>query len=153
MTISFLGHSSISCKEKAETVVKEQLLNIIREDEHITCYNGGYGEFDDICARVCRELKKIHPHIELVYVTPYIRLSDQIKIKEMQDMGMCDSSIYPPIEKVPFKFAISKRNEWMVCNSDIIIAYVNRRHGGAYKSLQIAKRKKKKIVNIVDFLI
>ena len=36
--------------------------------------------------------------------------------------------------------------------SDIVIAYVNRNYGGAYKSLQAAKRKKKKIINICDFL-
>ena len=38
----------------------------------------------------------------------------------------------------------------MVTNADIIIAYVNRNYGGAYKSLQVAKRKGKKIINIYN---
>ena len=66
----------------------------------------------------------------------------------MQKNGWCDSSIYPPIESVPLKFAIAKRNEWMMENADLVIAYVNRNYGGAYQSLQIAKRRKKKIINI-----
>ena len=56
------------------------------------------------------------------------------------------------LEFVPKRFAIVKRNEWMMTNADIVIAYVNRNYGGAYKSLQAAKRKKKKIINICDFL-
>ena len=79
-------------------------------------------------------------------------ISEQEKIKEMLNYGLYDSSIYPPIEKVPPKFAISKRNEWMITNSDLIIAYVNHNYGGAYKTLEIAKRRKKKIINIYDIL-
>jgi len=70
----------------------------------------------------------------------------------MQRCGLCDTSIYPHIENVPPKFAISKRNEWMMISADLIIAYVNRSYGGAYKSLQVAKRRKKKIINICNFL-
>ena len=123
-------------------MVKEQIRNNIIDVKLVTCYLGGYGDFDEICARACRELKQEYDDIEVVYVTPYISLSEQAKIKEMQSYGLCDTSIYPPIENVPLRFAISKRNEWMMTNADLIIAYVNRSYGGAYKSLQVAKRKK-----------
>ncbi len=61
------------------------------------------------------------------------------------------ASIYPPIENTPPRFAILKRNEWMMTNADVIIAYVTHNYGGAYKSLEVAKRKKKKIINICEF--
>lgn len=61
-----------------------------------------------------------------------------------------DSIIYPPIENTPPKFAIIKRNEWMVNKSDLIIAYVNRSYGGAYKSFAYAEKKKKTIINLAD---
>lgn len=77
-------------------------------------------------------------------------MSEQKKINEMQRNGMVDASIYPPIENTPPKFAILKRNEWMMRNADMVIAYVKHDYGGAYKSLQIAKREKKKIINICD---
>ena len=85
-------------------------------------------------------------------MSPYISLSEQEKIKEMQNSGLCDTSIYPPIENTSPRFAIIKRNEWMMLNADIVIAYVEREYGGAYRSLQIAKRKKKKIINICDII-
>ena len=152
MTISFAGHSFIPSKSKVKEMVKEQIIANIIDVKFVTCYIGGYGDFDEICAHACRELKKEYGGIEVVYVTPYISLSEQEKIKTMQSYGLCDTSIYPPIENVPLKFAISKRNEWMMINADLIIAYVNRSYGGAYKSLQVAKRRKKKIINICDFV-
>ncbi len=153
MIISFIGHSYVPSQEIVKLLVKKQIENSISDAGGVTFYLGGYGSFDEICASVCRELKsKKRSDIELVYVTPYITLSAQKKIKEIQSFGLYDSSIYPPIERTPPKFAISKRNEWMINNSDLIIAYVNREYGGAYKSLRYAKRKNKKIINICDYL-
>ncbi len=152
MIIAFTGHSFVFSYNETKERVKEQILKNIVECEHVICYHGGHGNFDDICAIACKELKQENFKIELVYVTPYISLSEQAKIKELQALGLCDTSIYPPIENVPPKFAISKRNEWMMTNADLVIAYVNRNYGGAYNSLQIAKRRNKKIINICDFV-
>ena len=152
MIISFVGHSSVCSSEKLKELLKEQIRKSICDAEYVGCYLGGYGGFDEICASVCRELKKEYGCIELVYITPYISLSAQAKIKENEQYGLYDKSIYPPIENTPPRFAILKRNEWMVENSDLIIGYVNHDWGGAYKTLQFAKRRKKKIINICDFL-
>ena len=152
MIITFIGHSFVSSQKRIEKIVKEQIRNNITNVESITCYLGGYGDFDRICAHACRELKQEYSAIEIVYVTPYITLSEQNKIQEMLNYGLYDASIYPPIENVPPKFAILKRNEWMMTNADLIIAYIKHDYGGAYKSLQVAKRRKKNIINICDFL-
>ena len=151
MIISFAGHSSVSRGEKLCELVKEQIIKNANADDSITFYLGGYGDFDEICARACRELKRAYKSIELVYVMPYITASEQEKVKEMIEYGLYDSSIYPPIETVPPKFAITKRNEWMVSNADLIIAFVKHKYGGAYKTLTWAKRKNKKIINLCNF--
>ena len=152
MTISFVGRSYVAMSDKVKEIVKEQIINSITDAEHITCYLGGRGDFDEICARVLRELKRDYPEIEMVYVTPYMSLSEQAKIKEMQRRGLYDYSIYPPIENALPRFSILKRNEWMMENADLVIAYVNRSYGGAYKTLQFAIRRKKNIINIYDLL-
>ena len=144
MTIAFTGHALISSHDTVKEVVKEQMRNNIPRGEAVLCYLGGYGDFDEICAQACGELKKEGAKIEAVFVTPYITLSQQEKIKEMQKNGFYDQSIYPPLENVPPRFAISKRNEWMMENADLVIAYVGRHYGGAYRSLQVAKRRNKK---------
>ena len=153
MIITFVGHSLVPSLNKVKEIVKEKIRSNIIDTKSVSFYLGGYGDFDKICAQACRELKQEYIGIEVVYVTPYMSFSEQAKIKEMQSGGLYDTSIYPPIENVPPKFAISKRNEWMIINADLIIAYVDHSHGGAYQSLQVAKRKKKKIINICDFLL
>ena len=152
MKISFVGHALVPSSREVKETVKEQIRQNIIDEGTITCYLGGYGDFDEICACACRELKQEYAIIELVYVAPYFNLSEQAKIKEMQSRSLYDKSIYPPIENVPPRFSISKRNEWMMTNTDVVIAYVNHSYGGAYKSLQVAKRRKRKIINICDFI-
>ncbi|MBQ6922498.1 MAG: hypothetical protein IJQ66_05345, partial [Clostridia bacterium] len=55
--------------------------------------------------------------------------------------------VYPPLESVPRRLAIIRKNEWMVNESDYIIAYVWH-YGGARNTLDIAKRKNKPIFNL-----
>lgn len=152
MVISFVGHSLVSSYEIVKALVKDQIEKIALENQDVTCYLGGYGDFDEMCASACRELKRDIPFLELVYVSPYMTLGEQEKINDLQKRRLYDFSIYPPLEKVPPKFAILKRNEWMMSNADVVIAYVNHSFGGAYKSLKVAKRKNKKIINICDML-
>ena len=151
MTIAFVGHSRIFSQEAVKEKVKEQVQRCASEAS-VTCYLGGYGDFDMLCARACKELKAERGGVELVYVTPYLTPSVQAKIKEMQRSGLCDTSVYPPIENVPPRFAIAKRNEWIVANADLVIAYVEQACGGAYKTLRAARRRRKKIINISDLM-
>ena len=150
MRISFTGHSQIVSSNEIKEKVKEHIRSLIPANEPLECYLGGYGDFDIVCARACKELKNEYACIQLIYISPYISIREQEKIKEMQCAGLCDSTIFPPIENTPPRYAISKRNEWMMSQADIVIAYVNHHFGGAYKSFQIAKRKNKRIINICD---
>ena len=63
------------------------------------------------------------------------------------DTANYDGTFYPPLEKVPRRFAISKRNEYMVNEADIVVAYVTHDWGGAAKTLAYARRKQKEIIN------
>ena len=151
MVITFVGHSRILNQNRVKEIVKKEIESNITDSGGI-CYLGGYGDFDNICALACKELKSTCNQIETVYVSPYITLAEQKKIEDLKQNGFCDSSLYPPIEKVPLRLAILKRNEWMVKNSDLVIAYVDHSFGGAYKALQVATRSGKRIINICDFL-
>ena len=57
-----------------------------------------------------------------------------------------DEIIYPPLENVPYRYAILRRNEWLANNADIIISHVIHTMGGAEKMLKYAERKNKKII-------
>ena len=149
MKIAFVGHSFVYLRDRVKEMVKEKIRSIVGHEE-VECYLGGYGDFDEICADACRDLKREGYNITLIYVTPYLTPSEQRKIKELQMRKLFDISIYPPIEKVPLRFAISRRNEWMMKNADLIISYVKYDKGGAYKTLEVARRNRKEIINLCD---
>ena len=72
MTISFAGHSFVPFVDEVKEKVKEEMRKSIDGAELVTCYLGGYGSFDALCARACKEIKMEHEGIEIVYVAPYI---------------------------------------------------------------------------------
>ena len=145
MIITFCGHSNCLFSDEEKEKFKQLLIKKIRKNPTCKFYLGGYGAFDSLCLRTQRELKTYFPNIELLFITPYL---DKNYSKLELAKYYYDDIIFPPIENVPRKFAILKRNEWMVDSADLIIAYVKYSWGGAAKTLKYAKRKKKQIINL-----
>ena len=54
------------------------------------------------------------------------------------------------LHSVHFKNAITKRNEWFVNNSDLLIAYVLRDKGGSATCLKMAEKQEVFTINIAD---
>ena len=152
MVVSFVGHSIVHSHDELKNLVKEQMRKSVSKEKSVTCLLGGRGEFDMICAAACRELKQEICGIKLVYVSPYLTLAEQARIKEMQQSDLYDESIYPSIEQTPPRFAISKRNEWMMKQADFVIAYVNHDYGGAYKAFKVAKHNRKNVITLCDII-
>ena len=148
MIITFVGHGTLNISNELSDKIKKAIEDNIAEKDHVTFYCGGYGDFDNHCARLCREIKATYPKCEVVFVTPYLTSSQQAKMKYLLDMKLYDTTVYPPLENVLPRFAISKRNEWMVEQADLVIAFVAHEYGGAYKTLRYAERKKKKIIQL-----
>lgn len=140
MTVCFCGHREVEDSQVKNRVrmIAEQLI-INGADTFLL---GGYGEFDLLSAHIVRDLKNKYTHIQIILVIPYIN--------KKFNSDLYDFSVYPPLEDTPPRFAISKRNEYMVDTCDVIISYVNKSYGGAYKMLEYGKRKKKQIISVLD---
>ena len=136
MTVTFCGHAEIAQSDNLRSWLISTIEPLILDGAD-TFYLGGYGSFDSLAATVLRELKKTYPHIQLVLVLAYLNRNT--------DTSGYDSTLYPELEEVPPRFAISKRNERMVDLSDVVVAYVTHGWGGAAKTLEYAKRKRKVI--------
>ena len=141
MTVTFCGHAQISQSEKIEKWLHDVTQKLI-EQGATTFYLGGCGAFDSLAASVLREQKKWHPQIELILVLAYLNTG--------RDTSGYDSTVYPPLETVPRRFAISHRNRWMVESADVVVAYVLHDWGGAATTLRCAKQKKKQIISYRD---
>lgn len=55
--------------------------------------------------------------------------------------------VYEKSMKSHFKKAYQMRNRYMVDRSDIVVFYVSHTSGGAYQTMQYAKKKEKTIIN------
>ena len=136
MIVTFCGHREVHESEKVRKWLYETVERLIMDGADCF-YLGGYGQFDALAAAVVREKKERYPQMRSVLVLPYL--------DREYDASAYDETVYPPLENVPKRFAISKRNEYMVDMADVIVAYVIYSFGGAYKTLCYAEKKNKHI--------
>ncbi len=148
MKITFCGHSDFEAAEKYERYMQTLFTELIGE-ENVEFYIGKDGRFDTFALKCVKEYKLTHPATKIIFVTPYLSKSYS---KLDFALNNFDEVIYPSLEKVPYRYAIIKRNEWMVNKSDILIAFIEYSFGGAAKTFEYAKRKKKKIINIAEIV-
>lgn len=150
LTVSFFGHRMISNYQSVEQKLYE-LLRIImgRGDREVEFLVGRNGDFDLMIASVVRRLKREmnSENVFLTLVLPY-------ETAELKNNTEAFESFYDSIEiceasaDVNFKFAITARNRDMIDRSDIVVAYVENKSGGAYQSLKYAEKNEKRIVNL-----
>lgn len=136
MKVTFCGHRSIENVDEVKEWLRDVVKTLILSGAD-TFYLGGYGAFDRIAAAVVQENKHQHPQIASVLVLAYLNQKTESEY---------DTTLYPPLENVPMRFAISKRNQWMVDQSEVVVAYVQYRWGGASATLDYAMRKGKKVI-------
>ncbi len=139
--VTFCGHGKLNYDAKTEQRLLCVIENLIIEGatEFVL---GGYGNFDILSAKAVKKLKSKYPAIKSTLVIPYLNCK--------YNPSLYDDTVYPPLEDIPPRHAIPKRNQWMVQNSQVVVAYVKYNWGGAAKTLLFAEKKKKRIINIGD---
>ena len=140
MVVTFCGHSEVSHMEEVRFWLLETLEQLIAEGAE-TFYLGGYGAFDLLAASVIWQLKGRYPEIRSILVLPY----PDRKV----NCTRYDGTVYPPMENVPKRFAITHRNRWMADRSDVVLAYVLHRWGGAAAMLGYAERRGKRVIRFL----
>ena len=135
----FCGHRSI-ITENLENILEYTLTDLIENQGYDTFYSGGMGEFDKLCERVIRKLKRKFPYIHLCLII--------YKYKNNFDKDYYDECILPDLEGVHYKRAITERNKWMIKKSDLILCYIYKDHSGAYDTMKYAEKNKKNIINL-----
>lgn len=139
MTVIFCGHRDIVCSDKLTRQLRFVLYDLISEGAD-TFLLGGYGTFDSIAAMAVRGLKSTYPNLRSTLVLAYLDRD--------YNEDLYDDTVYPPLEGVPLRYAISQRNRWMVAASDVVVSYVTHSYGGAATTLRYAEKKKKRIVRL-----
>lgn len=148
ITCTFAGHREVYQSHIFEKL-EQEIEKILDLDESFRFLVGGMGDFDGLCASAVRKAKRSHPEkqISLELVMPYLT-QELNESKDYYEQFYDDVIIPIELAGVHYKSAITKRNQWMVEQSSYLIAYVYRDFGGAYTTLQYAKKKGLQVVNI-----
>ena len=137
-TCCFFGHREVTHNIRSNlTAIIEKLTT---EDVVTEFYVGNQGQFDSMVYSVLKELKAKYPNIRYTVVLAY--MPDE-HIKEVYG----EDTLFPDgLENVPKKYAISKRNDWMIQQSSYAVCYVHKITGGAAKFKEKAENKRLKII-------
>ena len=139
-TACFFGHRDVThdIRAKLQFIIEQ----LIAEEQIYNFYVGHQGQFDSMVYSILKELKVKYPHIRYTVVLAY--MPDE-HIKEVYG----EDTLYPDgLETVPRRFAISKRNDWMIQHSGYAVCYVHKITGGAAKFREKAEKKGLRIINI-----
>lgn len=142
MKCTFFGHSNTSweVQPKLEAV----LIDLIENYNVDIFYVGNHGNFDLMVKNTLKRMKLDYPHINYMVVLAYMPgKNDEFNNEDYSD------TIYPDgLENIPPKYAIPKRNRWMINKSDYVITYVKYTIGGAAKFKELAEKKGKTVLNL-----
>lgn len=140
---TFFGHRD--CPETIRPRLRAVLVELIERHGVEQFYVGRQGAFDAMVCSVLRELEEVYPHIS--YAVMLERLLGP------RDKAIWDFSdtIFPEgLETVPPRFAISKRNDWMLKQADFVVTYIAHGWGGAAQYAEKAQRQSKRVLNLAE---
>lgn len=135
---TFFGHRTVTQNIRDELF--SQISYLIECCGVDTFWVGHQGSFDETVISVLESIKKVYPCISCNIVLANLR--------EANNSSFDLDTVFPEeLEGSIPRFAIDKRNRWMIEHSDFAITYVMR-DGGAQKYKDILLKKNKTVIEI-----
>lgn len=105
-------------------------------------YLGNHGAFDAMALSLLRELEGRYPDLRYTVVLAYMP-------GEGEGGTLGAETIFPEgLETAPPRFAVCRRNQWMIGHSEYVVTYVTRSYGGAARFEREAQRAGKKVIRL-----
>ena len=128
---TFFGHRD--CPSSVKANIYEAIERLICNQQVDTFYVGTQGNFDRMAYAALVDLRLRYRHIKIYRVLAYMPKTD--------DADTADTIVPEGIENAHPRYAIVYRNKWMIDRCDYVICYVTHPFGGAYQSVERAKKK------------
>ena len=136
----FIGHKI--CPAEIKSVLIQTIEMLITKHNVHTFYVGTQGGFDKMVYEVLCECEKRYG-IQPIVVLAYLNRKAEMIYYDMQ------KSIFPDeLTKVPIRFAIRRRNTFMIDRSEYVVTYLNTPFTNTFGNVEEAVRKKKQIINL-----
>lgn len=138
MICTFFGHRDTS--EKIIFELKKTIENLINNGV-TSFYVGNNGNYDLFVQNILSNIKSENNEIDFKIVLSYL---GEKAISNNQEV-----TIFPEgLEKVPKRYAIAKRNDWLLANANIVVIYSTNTFSNSYKLNQKAIKKKLTVINL-----
>ena len=143
MTCCFFGHRDTPYQIMDD--LRDLLIHLVKEKQVNRFLVGNNGNFDRLVISVLTELQSQFPKIKCFVVL------SAFPIKQQEQYSL--ETIYPEgLEQTPPRFAIDKRNRWMLLESNIVVGYIAYSASGAAHFFNLAKKRGKECYNLFEQL-
>ena len=150
-TVSFFGHREVERAAEIESKLNKLLYDLITQKEYVEFLIGRDGEFDLLAVSSIRRAVKRYGYgnTSIILVLPYMKA-------EYRDNELSYLSYYDEVEicsessEAHYKSAIQVRNRCMVDRSNLVVCCIQHKSGGAYRTMQYAKKQGKQVRNLAD---
>lgn len=141
MNCMLFGHAD--APDSLKSALEEAVIKISKENNNVEFLVGNNGNFDFLTQSTIEKLKN-----EGIKINYKIILS---RIDECPLNRCYEQSIFPEAlaTAIP-RYAISKRNDWIIKNSDIAICYVSRIATNSFKTLSRLKKRGVEVINLAN---
>jgi len=148
-TVSFFGHREINAFRETENKLENLIHKLITEHEYVEFLIGRNGEFDQLVSSVIHRVRKRldYKNCSITLVLPYMTAEFRNNEESFYDY-YDEIEISQSASNGHFKAAMQTRNKEMVDRSDLIVFYIERPSGGAYKTMSYAIKTGKKCINV-----
>ncbi len=135
---TFIGHAD--CDESIKENLYIAIEKLINEYNVTVFYVGTHGNFDYYVYKTLCELEKIYKIEVFVVLSHLTQVPEYIKGAK---------TVFPDtVAKSPYKYAIIKRNRYMIEKSEFLICYINHTFSNTYNFVKFATGKNKHIINL-----
>lgn len=140
MNCCFFGHRD--APESIQGSIEKTVIRMI--DIGITrFFVGNNGNFDFYVQRVLQKLQRSIPSLDYTIVLS--------SLGEAAIEGPQENTLFPEgLELAPRRFAISRRNDWMLLHSSYVIAYMKYRISNCHTWIEKARKRGMTIINLFD---
>ena len=150
-TVAFFGHRYVDNIIKVEDVLEEQIRKLIDENEYVDFLVGRNGDFDQCVSSSVLRVRKNHrdDNSALVLVLPY-PTAEYLNNENYFREYYTDIEVSSTASVAHPKSAIQIRNREMVDRADLIICYIEHEKGGAWQTVEYAKKQGKTVINLAN---
>ncbi len=150
-TVSLFGHRNLLNPLAAEERLEQEVYELLKNHGYVNFLTGRTGEFDLMAALTVRRAMKTYSRINcsVILVLPYpnreIQQNRSSYLKLYDEIEICSASADSYC-----KSAFQIRNRNMVDRSDLVLCCIEHQSGGAYQTVQYARQKQCRIINVAE---